>query len=176
LLASEADEIVFEHLSENRSRAALRGAFWSALDTLIPTALNSLVFIVTSRFLQPQDFGLVALAFSIVSFAAGLGPTAFGEALIQQKSIRRSHLDTVFWLSFFSAALLYGVLFFSSPMLAHALGHDEIVGLLMIIGLKIFFDMMIIVPNALIGGRCPSIWPQPAPQSPLSSQPPYACR
>jgi O-antigen/teichoic acid export membrane protein len=151
LLASEADEIVFEHLSENRSRAALRGAFWSALDTLIPTALNSLVFVVTSRFLLPQDFGLVALAFAIVSFIAGFGPTAFGEALIQQKSIRRSHLDTVFWLSFLSAAILYATLFALSPTLAHWVGHDEIVKLLMIIGLKIFFDMMIIVPNALIG-------------------------
>ncbi|TXI03566.1 MAG: lipopolysaccharide biosynthesis protein [Rhizobium sp.] len=151
MLVSEADEIVFEHLSENRSRAALRGAFWSALDTLIPTALNSLVFVVTSRFLLPQDFGLVALAFSIVSFAAGLGPTAFGEALIQQTSIRRSHLDTVFWLSFASAAVLYAALFLLSPVLAHWVGHDEIVKLLLIIGLKIFFDMMIIVPNALIG-------------------------
>ncbi|MGY5810709.1 lipopolysaccharide biosynthesis protein [Rhizobium sp. LEGMi198b] len=147
----ESDEIVFEHLSENRSGAALKGAVWSALDTLIPTALNSLVFIVTSRYLLPQDFGLVALAFSIVSFAAGLGPTAFGEALIQQKTIRQSHLDTVFWLSFASAAILYLVLFAGSSYIAHALGHDEIVGLLMIIGLKIFFDMMIIVPNALIG-------------------------
>ncbi|MDL2406514.1 lipopolysaccharide biosynthesis protein [Rhizobium calliandrae] len=147
----EADEIVFEHLSENRSRAAVKGAFWSALDTLIPTALNSLVFIVTSRYLLPHDFGLVALAFSIVSFAAGLGPTAFGEALIQQKTIRRSHLDTVFWLSFASAAILYAAIFAGSSYIAHGLGHDEIVGLLMIIGLKIFFDMMIIVPNALIG-------------------------
>ncbi|WP_183874071.1 lipopolysaccharide biosynthesis protein [Rhizobium sp. BK491] len=151
LLASEADEVVFEHLSENRSRAALRGAFWSALDTLIPTALNSLVFVVTSRFLLPQDFGLVALAFAIVSFASGFGPTAFGEALIQQKSIRRSHLDTVFWLSFASAAILYAALFLLSPFLAHWVGHDNIVKLLLIIGLKIFFDMMIIVPNALIG-------------------------
>jgi teichuronic acid exporter len=150
LVANEADEIVFEHLRENRSRAALRGAFWSALDTLIPTALNSIVFIVTSRYLQPQDFGLVALAFAIVSFAAGLGPTAFGEALIQQTSIRRSHLDTVFWMTFLSAALLYAVLFFAAPSLAHFLGHDEIAGLLAIIGLKIFFDMMAVVPNALI--------------------------
>ncbi|MEF0942177.1 lipopolysaccharide biosynthesis protein [Rhizobium sp. BR 362] len=147
----ESDEIVFEHLSENRSGAALKGAFWSALDTLIPTALNSLVFIVTSRYLLPQDFGLVALAFSIVSFAAGLGPTAFGEALIQQKTIRQSHLDTVFWLSFASAAILYIILFVGSPYIAQALGHKEIVGLLMIVGLKIFFDMMIVVPNALIG-------------------------
>jgi O-antigen/teichoic acid export membrane protein len=146
-----ADDIVFEHLSENRSRAALRGAFWSALDTLIPTALNSLVFIVTSRYLQPQDFGLVALAYSIVSFASGFGPTAFGEALIQQQSIRRSHLDTVFWLSFGSAALLYAMLFAASPYLAHAVGHSEIAPILMILALRIFFDMMAIVPNALIG-------------------------
>lgn len=150
MLATEADEIVFEHLSENRSRAALRGAFWSALDTLIPTALNSIVFIVTSRYLQPQDFGLVALAFAVVSFAAGFGPTAFGDALIQQKSIRRSHLDSVFWLTFIFAALVYGVLFFASAPLAGLLGHAEIAGLLAIIGLKIFFDMMIVVPNALI--------------------------
>ncbi len=148
---SRTDDIVFEHLSENRSRAALRGAFWSALDTLIPTALNSLVFIVTSRYLQPQDFGLVALAYSIVSFASGFGPTAFGEALIQQQSIRRSHLDTVFWLSLASAAVLYGVLFLASPYLAHAVGHDEIAAILMILALRIFFDMMSIVPNALIG-------------------------
>lgn len=150
MAATEADEIVFEHLSENRSRAALRGAFWSALDTLIPTALNSIVFIVTSRYLQPQDFGLVALAFAVVSFAAGFGPTAFGEALIQQTSIRRSHLDTVFWMTFLSAAVLYAVLFAASVPLSHFLGHGEIAGLLAIIGLKVFFDMMIVVPNALI--------------------------
>lgn len=150
MLATEADEIVFEHLSENRSRAALRGAFWSALDTLIPTILNSVVFIVTSRYLEPKDFGLVALAFAIVSFASGFGPTAFGEALIQQKSIRRSHLDTVFWMTVLFAALIYVILLVGANPLAHAVGHDEIAGLLTIIGLKVFFDMMIVVPNALI--------------------------
>lgn len=150
MLATDADDIVFEHLSENRSRAALRGAFWSALDTLIPTALNSLVFVVTSRYLQPQDFGLVALAFAVVSFLAGFGPTAFGDALIQQKSIRRSHLDSVFWMTFAFSAILYAILYFGSAPLATYIGHAEIAGLLAIIGLKVFFDMMIVVPNALI--------------------------
>ena len=150
MATTDADEIVFAHLSENRSRAALRGAFWSALDTLIPTALNSLVFVVTSRYLQPQDFGLIALAFAVVSFAAGFGPTAFGDALIQQTTIRRSHLDTVFWMTFLSAAVLYAVLFATSAPLANFLGHGEIASLLSIIGLKVFFDMMMVVPNALI--------------------------
>lgn len=150
MLASEADEVVFEHLSENRSRAALRapsGRRWIRLSRRHSTTLSS----SSPPFPSAAGFRLVALAFAIVSFASGFGPTAFGEALIQQKSIRRSHLDTVFWLSFVSAAILYAALFLLSPFLAHWVGHDDIVKLLLIIGLKIFFDMMIIVPNALIG-------------------------
>jgi teichuronic acid exporter len=147
----DGDKIVFAHLTENRSRAAVRGAFWSALDTLIPNALNSAVFIITSRYLAPHDFGLVALAMSVVSFVASIGPTAFGEALIQQKTIRKSHLDTVFWMALLSAVILYSVLALGAPFISNALGQESITALVMVVGLKIFFDMTAIVPNALIG-------------------------
>jgi teichuronic acid exporter len=148
---SDSDDVVFAHLTENRSRAAVHGAFWSVLDTLIPNMLNSAVFIITSRYLLPHDFGLVALALSVVSFVGSVGPTAFGEALIQQKTIRKSHLDTVFWLSLLSAMILYSVLAVASPFISHALGQDAVSGLIMVVGVRIFFDMSGIVPNALIG-------------------------
>ena len=150
-LPSRPDEIVFEYLGASRSTAAIHGAFWSALTTLIPTVLNGLVFIVTSRYLLPRDFGIVALAFSIVSFAAGVGPTAFGEALIQQKTIRQSHVDSVFWLTFLSSVVLYGILFFVSSMIARTVGQESLVNILLIVALKIFFDMIAVGPNALIG-------------------------
>ena len=148
--SGQSDEIVFEYLGASRSRAAIRGAFWSALTTLIPTVLNGLVFIVTSRYLLPRDFGIVALAFSIVSFAAGIGPTAFGEALIQQKIIRQSHLDTVFWLTLLSAIVLYGLLWMLAAPIAGGVRQVSLVPVLQIVALKIFFDMLAIVPNALI--------------------------
>ncbi|MBB4955112.1 O-antigen/teichoic acid export membrane protein [Agrobacterium vitis] len=148
---SDSDDIVFAHLTENRSRAAVHGAFWSVLDTLIPNLLNSAVFIITSRYLLPHDFGLVALALSVVSFVGSVGPTAFGEALIQQKTIRKSHLDTVFWLCLLSAAALYSVLALAAPFMSSELGHESIAGLIMVVGLRIFFDLSGVVPNALIG-------------------------
>lgn len=148
---SDTDDIVFAHLTENRSRAAVHGAFWSVLDTLIPNLLNSAVFIITSRYLLPYDFGLVALALSIVSFVGSVGPTAFGEALIQQKTIRQSHLDSVFWLAIVWATVLYGVLSVAAPFVSKELGHESVAGLVMVVGLRIFFDMSGIVPNALIG-------------------------
>lgn len=148
---SDTDDIVFAHMTENRSRAAVHGAFWSVLDTLIPNLLNSAVFIITSRYLLPHDFGLVALALSVVSFVGSVGPTAFGEALIQQQTIRKSHLDSVFWLSILWAVFLYTVLMFAAPLISKELGQESIDDLIMVVGLRIFFDMSGIVPNALIG-------------------------
>ena len=149
--ATAEDVVVYAHLDSQRSRAAVNGAFWSALNSLIPTLFNSGVFVVTSRFLLPHDFGIVAIALSIVSFVTGIGPAAFGEALIQQQTVRRSHLDTIFWLCFSTSAVLYLALILCIPLLARVVGQDAIAPLLPVLGLKIFFDIMATVPNALIG-------------------------
>lgn len=145
-----ADEAVYGYITAHRGRAAVRGVFWSALNTLMPTVLSGLVFIVTSRYLLPKDFGLVALTTSIVAFGSGFGPTAFGEALIQQRVIRKGHLDSVFWLAAGSASIIYATLIALGPLLSRSIGQADIAWLLPIIGLKVFFDFLAIVPNALI--------------------------
>jgi len=147
------DDIVFRHVTQNRSAAAVTGAFWSALSTLIPTILTFAVFVVTSRILQPQDFGLVALSFSIVSFAASFGPTAFGEAIIQRAEIRKSHLDTIFILSLGCSFLIYAVLCAAAVPIANYLKHQEVAYLLYIMGLKVFFDFTAVVPNAIVNRK-----------------------
>ncbi len=147
------DDIVFSHVNSNRSSAAVTGAFWSALSTLIPTVLTFAVFVVTSRILQPQDFGLVALSFSIVSFAASFGPTAFGEAIIQRTEIRRSHLDTIFALALVFSFLIYGILCLAASTIAAYVGHGEVTYLLYIMGLKVFFDFTAVVPNAVVNRK-----------------------
>ncbi|WP_088686779.1 lipopolysaccharide biosynthesis protein [Rhizobium sp. R634] len=147
------DDILFSHVNENRSAAAVTGAFWSALSTFIPTVFTFAVFVVTSRVLQPQDFGLVALSFSIVSFAGSFGPTAFGEAIIQRAEIKRSHLDTIFLLSLVFSFFIYGALCVAASPIAEYVGHGEVRYLIYIMGLKVFFDFMTIVPNAIVNRK-----------------------
>jgi len=95
--AAEGDS-KYAHIKTKRSSAALRGVIWSAINSIVPTLLNSLVFIVSSRYLMPHDFGILALAVSVISLASAFAPAALGDALIQQLHIRKSHLDTVFWI------------------------------------------------------------------------------
>ena len=140
----------YAHIKTKRSSAAMRGAFWATINSVIPTFLNSLVFIVTSRYLLPHDFGIIALAVSAVSLAAAIAPAALGDALIQQYTIKKTHLDTVFWSCLGSAAIIYGGLFIFSPMIATKMNQPEVLVFLPVLGLKIFFDLASAVPNALI--------------------------
>ncbi len=143
-------DVEYAHVKTRRSSAALRGAFWSAINASVPTLLNSLVFIVSSRYLMPHDFGIIALAVSAISLASAIAPVALGEALIQQLNIRKSHLDTVFWLCGGTALLIYGVLVVSSPLIAAAMGQPAVADFLPILGLKLVFDLAAVVPSALI--------------------------
>lgn len=143
-------ESKYAHVKTNRSELAIRGAGWSFLNSIVPTLLNSAVFVVSSRFLTPQDFGIVALVASFVSFMAAFAPVALGEALIQYKNLNKSHLDTVFWLCIFSAVFLFTLYFLISPIVAEKIKHPELIVFLPILGLKLFFDLSATVPNALI--------------------------
>ncbi|MEZ0318318.1 MAG: lipopolysaccharide biosynthesis protein [Methylophilaceae bacterium] len=145
-----AGDLKYAHRNTKRSSAAIRGAFWSAINSVVPTLLNSLVFIVTSRYLLPHDFGIVALAVSAVMLASAIAPAALGDAIIQQFNIRKSHLDTVFWFCFSSALILYGLLILLSPWIGIKMGQPSVSTFLPIIGLKLFFDLTAAVPNALI--------------------------
>jgi len=140
----------YAHVNTKRAAAAMRGTMWSAINSIVPTLLNSLVFVVTSRYLLPHDFGIVALAVSVVSFASAIAPAALGDAIIQRFNIRKDHLDTVFWFCISSALLIYIVLILFSSMIATEIGHPDVSDFLPVIGFKLFFDLSAAVPNALI--------------------------
>jgi teichuronic acid exporter len=140
----------YAHVKTKRASAALIGAFWSAINAVVPTTLNSVVFIVSSRYLLPHDFGVIALALSLVSFASAIAPAALGEALIQQFNVRKSHLDSVFWICVGSAVIIYGILVLTAPILATTVNQPEVTKFLPLLGLKLLFDLAAVVPNALV--------------------------
>ncbi|WP_052958559.1 lipopolysaccharide biosynthesis protein [Aquamicrobium sp. LC103] len=140
----------FAHLRTGRAQAAMRGIFWAALNSFAPAAVAAAVFAITSRYLSPAEFGLVALAASITMLGSAFGPGGFGEALVQRQDIEARHLNAVFWLCLVAALVIYGMLLASSPWLETLLGEQGLRPLLAVIGLRVIFDMAAIVPNSLL--------------------------
>jgi len=140
----------FGHLRQGRARAAVRGALWAGLNSFAPAVVAAGVFTVTSRYLTPAEYGLVALATSISFLASAITPAGFGEALIQRRDISYRHVDAVFWLCVGTALLIYGGLVLLAPVLAGFLGERGLLALIPVVGARIIFDQAAIVPTSLL--------------------------
>lgn len=138
------------HLRSGRSKASLIGILWNVGSIGVTTLLSALAFAFTSRVLGPAEFGAVALAASVVAIASSLVPLAFGEALIQRNDLRQAHLDSVFWLGFGSGMAVFLGLVAAAPLAVQLTGQPIIGTILPVLALRLPFEAMATVPNALI--------------------------
>lgn len=70
------------------------------------------VFIVLTRLLDPQDFGLVAMASVFTSFMALFTDQGLSQAIVQRSQLDPGHLNAAFWTNVFigSSLALLGIL------------------------------------------------------------------
>jgi O-antigen/teichoic acid export membrane protein len=77
----------------------VRGVAWMAGARLVVRGLGFVSALLLARLLLPADFGVVAVATSMVAFLELLTAFGFDTALIQRQSLTRQDLDTVWTLT-----------------------------------------------------------------------------
>ena len=90
----------------NLKKKAINGVVWSVIEGWSRRIFSYIVFFLLARLLRPEDFGLIALAVSFISFASIFANQGFATALVQRAKIDPEHLDTAFWTN-----LALGVMF-----------------------------------------------------------------
>jgi lipopolysaccharide exporter len=85
-------------------RKMAKGAAWLVLFKLLERGIGLISTLFLARLLVPADFGLVAMAMSILAALELLSSFSFDLALIQNQNAERRHYDTA-W----SFALMFGV-------------------------------------------------------------------
>ncbi|MDW8356224.1 MAG: lipopolysaccharide biosynthesis protein [Bryobacterales bacterium] len=101
----------------NRQIAA--GVGWMMLFKLLDRGLAIVSTLVLARLLVPADFGLVAMAMSVIAVADLLTSFSFDVVLIQNKQPTRAHYDTAWTLNFLlscTCAALIAVLAFPTAI------------------------------------------------------------
>ncbi len=135
------------------ARASITGVAWNLGNMSASVILTFVVFLVTSRALDPADFGAVALAAAIISIVATVVPTAFGEALLQRKDLAPAHLDSVFWMALGIGGLMFGGIAALAAPIAAWVDVVEVRAILPVLALRLIFDAVATVPTALIARR-----------------------
>lgn len=101
-------------------RRTLSSLFWKFLERGGVAAGGILVQIVLARLLTPEDFGALALMLVFVLIGTVFAVSGFNTALVQVKDLDEADFDTVFWIGFVVATLLWGVLLIAAPWISEA--------------------------------------------------------
>lgn len=152
-MTSPESDTRYDHVNRDRGQRTLSGVLWSLTHAGLTTVLTAAVFLVTSRLLTPEDFGAVALAASVILIVSMIIPMAFGEALVQRKTIGEDHLNAVFWICTGLAVVFYGVLTAMASLLAGWFEVAVLAQILPVLAIKLVLDAMAVVPTALVMRR-----------------------
>jgi O-antigen/teichoic acid export membrane protein len=88
-------------------REIAAGAAWMLVYKFTERALGLFSTVILARILLPSDFGILAMALSLVAVIELLGSFSFDVALIQRHEVDRKHLDTAWTFN-----LIFGVVLF----------------------------------------------------------------
>jgi lipopolysaccharide exporter len=102
---------------ESVSAGMTKGAAWNVLFRVLDRSIGLLSTVVLARLLVPADFGVVALASSVVGLLGLLTDFGLDLALIQKPDAARRHFDTVWTLNvLFGAGIAALLVLLAYPM------------------------------------------------------------
>lgn len=85
------------------------GVGWSIMSRLSGRIIDFVTVLVLARILTPADFGLVALASTIVAVLDTIFEVPLIQALVRLQTIERAHLDTAFTIGIARGAVLCAI-------------------------------------------------------------------
>ena len=113
-------------------------------------AVNFLTMVVLARLLVPSDFGIVAMCSIFLNISNVLIDSGMSGSLVYQKDIKEIDKHTLFWFNIFISVVLYGVLFFTAPLIASFYNTPILNQIIKVIGLSIVIHSCCFVQNALL--------------------------
>ncbi len=106
---------------------------WTIASNLVRAACQLAQLAVLTRFLSPQDYGLMALVLVVVSYAALFSDMGLSAAFVHRQSITREERSSLYWLSVLIGASLMLLVMAASSLIAEFFNEPELETLLMLV-------------------------------------------
>ncbi|MFD0484855.1 lipopolysaccharide biosynthesis protein [Kineococcus sp. GCM10028916] len=132
-----------------RTKAA-HGVLWSAIQIWTVRATTAGAFIVIGRQLQPAEFGLVALAMSVIGVLTLLSDSGLATFIVRQKDLDERTRSTAFWTSMGIAVVLAALLALLATPVSALFGTPALAPVLRVLSLGVVLTGLNSVPTALL--------------------------
>lgn len=128
----------------------LHGILWVSLSSILLKLINFAVSIILARLLEPQDFGLVAIALIVVSFFEIFHDLGIRPALIHRKNDYDAAANTAFLIFPAVALVFYAISYQIAPLAAQFFHEEQITVLIRVLSLTFVIWSFGSLPKALL--------------------------
>lgn len=125
---------------------------YSALSSFFKITPSIFVPIILARLLNPEIFGLVAIASFYVGLAQFTTTFETGQSIIKNH-INKNILNSIFWLNFFFGFFSYLILYLSTEIFPFISNDNLLKNIIKIQGIVIILNSLINVPLSLLKKR-----------------------
>lgn len=134
------------------SKDALRASMWSSLTEIVLKLISPIVFLILTRILLPEDFGVVAVATNLLGFIYIIADLGLSKVIIQVNE-KDNQLDTIYNVAFYTnvviGVLLFILVFFGSSFISEIYNVPESKDVIKVMSFQILFFSFTSIQNAI---------------------------
>ncbi|MDE1991051.1 MAG: lipopolysaccharide biosynthesis protein [Rhizobiaceae bacterium] len=134
-------------------RSITNNVGWSVLSKTSTFGLKFVTVPILARILSPEQFGVVAVALTVVQFLAMIGGAGLTSSLVIQKEEDMTTIHSVFWVNLAVSTLMAVVLYVFADFFAELLGAKEAAYLLRIMAFMIPIQLASDVAYSILARR-----------------------
>lgn len=131
----------------------ISGVGWSAADAFLGQGVTFVVGIILARLLSPDEYGLIGIVTIFTTIMLGIVDSGFSNALIRKEEVTNEDYNTLFSLNLLFSVVLFGVLYFSAPLIAYFFERPLLTELIRVMGLLLIFQALSIVQNTILSRK-----------------------
>lgn len=124
-------------MGESVREKAAAGMIWQLLERFGARGVSLVVTIVLARLLDPEVYGLVAMATVFTGLLEPLINSGMSNRLIQKKDADDVDFSSYFYFNMLMSVLIYCVVFFGAPFVAAFYNTQALTAIIRVIGLNV---------------------------------------
>lgn len=113
----------------------IRGAMSLSAVRIATSVLNAATLVILARLLTPQDFGVVAIAGSVLSIVLSVTQLSVAQALMQRAEATRQQIDSAWTIAFIRTGLISGFFLFGAWPLSILYRASDLIPVFIVTGL-----------------------------------------
>ena len=140
-------------MAESLKNKTVKGVAWSGIDNVVQFSVTFIVSIVLARLLSPDDYGLIGIVTIFTVVLNKLVNSGMGTAIIRKKDATDDDYNTAFLVNMGMSILLYGIIYFCSPLIADFFGREQLIPLTRVASLGLIVSGLSLVQQTRLTKR-----------------------